>query len=234
MGATLSSRVEWTSASSKGGKLDFSKTNENILREIVRYVENLSRSHPREAQVVFKHPFAWNSPLGISTFHALKSGDEYELSDSSILSTARTESGEPHLSITQVGEGVSVRALNFKQLHKFLSSTGDKKLNEVRLCLEANQDPIGTIMGPGFASTGSESGGATTLLEVHERLTREKLAGREGPNMDELDSSFRLLLLLNSLDLSLLHSSVQQLGKEVRLSPESVAVRMYAILVFVH
>ena len=79
---------------------------------------------------------------------------------------------------TQVGEGVSVRALNFKQLHKFLSSTGDKKLNEVRLCLEgmpgyyleensgtwqrliyrllpsANQDPIGTIMGPGFASTG--------------------------------------------------------------------------------
>ena len=52
-----------------------------------------------------------------------------------------------------------------------------------------------------------------TLLGVHERLAREKMAGREGQNMDELDSSFRLLLLLNSLDLSLLHSSVQQLGK---------------------
>ena len=62
---------------------------------------------------------------------------------------------------------------------------------------------------------GGESGGATTLLEVHERLTREKLVGREGQNMDELDSSFRLLLLLNSLDLSLLYSSVQQLGKWV-------------------
>ena len=60
---------------------------------------------------------------------------------------------------------------------------------------------------------GDVSGGATTLLEVHERLTREKLAGREGQNMDELDSSFRLLLLINSLDLSLLHTSVQQLGK---------------------
>lgn len=69
-----------------------------------------------------------------------------------------------------------MRALNFKQLHNMLSCTGDKKLNEVRLCLEgicawptrftmvfihvtgctlsANQDPIGTIMGPGFASTG--------------------------------------------------------------------------------
>lgn len=36
----------------------------------------------------------------------------------------------------QAGEGVSVRALNFKQLHNMLSCTGDKKLNEVRLCLE--------------------------------------------------------------------------------------------------
>ena len=79
MGATLSSRVEWTSASSKGGKLDFSKTNESILREIVRYVENLTRSHPREAQVVFKHPFVWTSPLSLSTFQSLHSGDEYEL-----------------------------------------------------------------------------------------------------------------------------------------------------------
>ena len=68
-------------------------------------------------------------------------------------------------------------------------------------------------MGPGFSSTGGAPAGSTTLLEVHERLAREKMVGREGQNVDELDSSFRLLLLLNSLDLSLLHSSVQQLGK---------------------
>ena len=79
MGATLSSRVEWTSASQKGGKLDFSKTNENILREIVKYVETLCRSNPREAQVVFKHPFVWKSSLGLSSFDSLKSEDEYVL-----------------------------------------------------------------------------------------------------------------------------------------------------------
>lgn len=79
MGATLSSRVEWTSASNKGGKLDFSKTNENILREIVKYVENLCRNNPREAQVVFKHPFVWTSSLGLSNFSSLKSGDDYVL-----------------------------------------------------------------------------------------------------------------------------------------------------------
>jgi len=77
MGATLSSRVEWTSASDKGGKLDFSKTNENILREIVKYVETLCRNNPREAQVVFKHPFVWKSPLSLSNFEPLRAGDEY-------------------------------------------------------------------------------------------------------------------------------------------------------------
>lgn len=77
MGATLSSRVEWTSASDKGGKLDFSKTNENILREIVKYVETLCRNNPREALVVFKHPFVWQSSLGLSNFEPLRAGDEY-------------------------------------------------------------------------------------------------------------------------------------------------------------
>ena len=77
------------------------------------------------------------------------------------MSVAKTDSGEPHLNITQVrsiihhvlhaacqcvcvcvcvqaGEGVTVRVLNFKQIQVFLSCTGDKKLNEVRLCLEGN------------------------------------------------------------------------------------------------
>ena len=42
----------------------------------------------------------------------------------------------------QAGEGVSVRALNFKQLQTLLSCAGDKKLNEVRLCLEGECDAI--------------------------------------------------------------------------------------------
>ena len=77
MGTTLSSRVEWTSASDKGGKLDFSKTNENIMREIVKYIDTLCKSSPRESQVVFKHPFVWKSSLNISSFDSLRTGDEY-------------------------------------------------------------------------------------------------------------------------------------------------------------
>ena len=40
---------------------------------------------------------------------------------------------------SQAGEGVTVRALNFKQLQTFLSCTGERKLSEVRLCLEGMQ-----------------------------------------------------------------------------------------------
>lgn len=40
------------------------------------------------------------------------------------------------LTSVQVGDGLEIRALNFKQLHKVLSCAGDKKLKEVQLCLE--------------------------------------------------------------------------------------------------
>ena len=77
MGATLSCRAEWTSASEKGGKLDFSKTNEALLLEILKYVESLCKDHPRESTVLFKRPFTWNSSLGLAQFESLKRSDNY-------------------------------------------------------------------------------------------------------------------------------------------------------------
>ena len=75
MGAALSSRANWISASETGGKLDFSKSNESLLQEIVRQVERLVRDHPREGEVSFSKPFIWHSSLKISTFDALKPPD---------------------------------------------------------------------------------------------------------------------------------------------------------------
>jgi hypothetical protein len=73
MGATLSSRAEWTSARDKGGKLDFSKANEALLVEIMGYVEALCQEHAREATVLFKRPFVWSSSLLLSNFEELTS-----------------------------------------------------------------------------------------------------------------------------------------------------------------
>ena len=75
MGAALSSRAEWTSASEGKGKLDFSKTNEALLSDVVHYVEALCREHQREAEVIFKRSFAWTSSLSLSSFDRLKPPD---------------------------------------------------------------------------------------------------------------------------------------------------------------
>lgn len=75
MGAALSSRAEWTSASESGGKLDFSKANEALLSDVVRYVEALCRDHPREAEVIFNRPFAWTSSLSLDSLDRLKPPD---------------------------------------------------------------------------------------------------------------------------------------------------------------
>ena len=75
MGATLSSRTEWTSASEKGGKLDFSKADGELLLEILKHVETLCRDYPREASVQFKRPFLWKSSLVFSQFNSLSNND---------------------------------------------------------------------------------------------------------------------------------------------------------------
>ena len=78
----------------------------------------------------------------------------------------------------------------------------------------ANQDPIATIMGPAYASLNSAGGiGKNVLIEAHENLERERARGNTGAHVDELDTSFKLLLLLNTLDTKLLHQSVQKIGK---------------------
>ena len=102
-------------------------------------------------------------------------------------------------------------------LTSLASQTYSTKIDRVIFFLSAsaNQDPIAVIMGPAFASVGGVPGGNNTLLEVHKQLAREKALGGAGETTDELDSSFRLMLLINNLDLKLLHTSVKQMGKYV-------------------
>ena len=121
MGATLSSRVEWVSASDKGGELGFSSANEGLLLDILNNVESLCRDHPREAEVIFKRPFIWKSSLDLSQFDSLKPKGEYIArfvwflccsymyavlslccSDSGLVSAFKEDNGEPHLTVSKV------------------------------------------------------------------------------------------------------------------------------------
>ena len=75
MGATISSRTQGTSVSEHGkGKLEFTPQNEALLNEIVKQVEALVHSHPREAETILKEPFKWHTTLKPDSFGELNFG----------------------------------------------------------------------------------------------------------------------------------------------------------------
>ena len=75
MGATISSHTQGTSVSEHGkGKLEFTPQNEVLLNDIVKQVESLVSSHPREAEAILKEPFKWHSTLKPDSFGELNFG----------------------------------------------------------------------------------------------------------------------------------------------------------------
>lgn len=79
MGAALSSRAELTSANSKDdGKIEFSPQNELLLNNILKYIETLSSEHPKEAKVVFKRPFEWQTGIRPGNIEKKITGKEYK------------------------------------------------------------------------------------------------------------------------------------------------------------
>ncbi len=64
------------------------------------------------------------------------------------------------------------------------------------------------IMGPAFAKVGNND---DALLKAHEMVSKARADGSEG--VSELERSFRLLLLINQLDVQLLHSSLKEIAK---------------------
>ena len=77
MGATLSSRTQWTSASSKGGILNFSTGDGQLLSEISRFIDDLCKFHSLEASLVFKTPFKWKSKTSWPQFNSLCNDRNY-------------------------------------------------------------------------------------------------------------------------------------------------------------
>ena len=156
-------------------------------------------------------------------------------SDTSIVSTATTALGEPLLKVShvtfiiywnarrkeiffsprKVGSGSDIRAWTFNELYAVLRCAGDRAINEVQASLESNRDPMANIMGPGYGGDGGGGGGGeATLLETHERLVRERARdGVDSASVEDLDNTFRLLLLLGSLDVKLLQTSVKEIGR---------------------
>uniref|UniRef100_A0A4W6G7U3 Outer dynein arm docking complex subunit 2 n=1 Tax=Lates calcarifer TaxID=8187 RepID=A0A4W6G7U3_LATCA len=133
MGVSLTKAALWTSS----GKLEFTPMNESLLKEILSFVEQFSSQHPQEAEHVFEEPLQWSTTLVASDFktdYDISWGDENE--------------GHPLLRLSPP----TVYVRSFSQLSKLVHLADDKKLEEVRACLEENRDPVVKILGPCFAN----------------------------------------------------------------------------------
>ncbi|KAK6492254.1 armadillo repeat-containing protein 4-like [Huso huso] len=203
MGAALIRAAQWTTAGSGTGKLEITPLNESLLKEIIKYVENFSARHPQEAALVFKEPLGWTTTLEPSAF-----GPDYEISKSTVNSKEAAKDGQPLLNLSSH----AIQVYSFSQLSNILQLAQDKKLKEVRACLEANRDPVAKILGPSFATVEGED---TSMLRLLDKV-------KEGGEGHEAELKMKMLLLLQQLDMQLLNNSLKQMSQEVRLSPVTV------------
>uniref|UniRef100_A0AAY5KWQ2 Outer dynein arm docking complex subunit 2 n=1 Tax=Esox lucius TaxID=8010 RepID=A0AAY5KWQ2_ESOLU len=127
MGIALTRAAQWTTASSGTGKLEITPINESLLKEIARFVEQFSARHPQEAKHVFKQPLQWATSLEACDFKT-----EYDISGPTVKSQETDIDGHPMLQLTP--PSISVRSLS--QLSKLVELAQEKRLKEVRACLE--------------------------------------------------------------------------------------------------
>eukprot|EP00054_Salpingoeca_dolichothecata_P017124 m.102085 g.102085 ORF g.102085 m.102085 type:complete len:1027 (-) comp22316_c0_seq2:122-3202(-) len=192
----------------KGG-LDFTRGNEGLLTELSKQIEALVQNNPREAEVPFKKPFVWNTRLTTADF----TGNQYFEDGGEVKSADKKADGTPLLNYAS-GE-LSVH--NFVHMGNVLKFAKEKRLREISRGLEANPNPIANIMGPAYSQAGSN------LLEIHDKILKQQ---GESNTAAEDQASFRLLMLLNAIDVKLLHASVAQMTKDVRINMASVTAEV--------
>uniref|UniRef100_A0A8C7JW62 Outer dynein arm docking complex subunit 2 n=1 Tax=Oncorhynchus kisutch TaxID=8019 RepID=A0A8C7JW62_ONCKI len=176
------------------GKLEITPVNESLLKEILQFVEQFSSRHTQEAKHVFNEPLQWTSSL--------------ELPYGKVAGNGQGWASYSMLQITPP----SISVHSFSQLSKIVQLAKDKRLKEVRACLEANKDPVAKMLGPSFATVDGEDSSVLRLLEKV----------NEGDQAKEEDIKVKLLILQQQLDTQVLSNSLKQISQEVRLSPATV------------
>ena len=248
MGATVSSRAEYDD----DGYMLRTPGNKSLLEDMGQFVREMNKKNPGESTVVFDRSFQWCTDLRADDFAKPPDSEAlFVVDDGNLASKAKTSSGAPCLVLSKVerltgtfnvhgflkrfvaddnelGQIYEIRCWTFQSFQQILDAAGDKEA-EIKLCLEANTEPVTSIMGPGHVNMGTGS----SLLGARERVLPDRLraALKKDPKSEELDKKFRLCLLLNAMDGRLL--AVHGIKKQARLTPELVdrdleMIRMYS------
>ncbi|CAK6952038.1 outer dynein arm-docking complex subunit 2 [Scomber scombrus] len=204
MGLSLTRAAQWTTASSGTGTLVFTPMNESLLKGILHFVEQFDSQHSQEANHVFEEPLQWSTHLVASDFKT-----DYDFSDSDVHSQEKDIEGHPLLQFSPP----TVYVRSFSQLSKLVHLASDKKLEEVRACLEENREPVVKILGTTFAA----------ILEGEDPYSdlRHLIDKEEDPGED-LDVKVKLFHLIHDMDKQLLRELLKEISEQVGLDPTAV------------
>ncbi|KAM9839660.1 outer dynein arm-docking complex subunit 2 [Aulostomus maculatus] len=202
MGVSLTKAAQWTTASSGSRRLEVTAMNETLLKEILCFAEQFSPQHPQEAARVFEEPLQWRTTLVASDFKT-----DYDISGSNVVSHEQDGEGRPLLQLSPP----FVYVHNFSQLSKLVHLANDKKLDEIRACVEENREPVAKILGPRFA---------TILVSKDPRKGLSQLAGEVKEQDKDWEGKLNLFLLLQDMDNQLLSKILKEI--QAMLDPTAV------------
>lgn len=228
MGQAFTRAAQWTSAKDgSGGKLEFTKINEELLNCIIHFIDGYGSKHPAESKLVFKKPLKWTSsmkPGQVSAGGCSERGDDLVTDDMAdkenhLFSLIKTSAASYECSV-----------MTLEWAEKITQAAGDKKLHEVRACIEANRDPVANILGDRFATMEGEDNSIFRFTEEItkeiEQLSKQSTEGEgnedRSAEIEEKKSALKLKLQLSQLDQDLMNTSISLISKEVRLNPSTV------------
>ncbi|KAH9496197.1 Armadillo repeat-containing protein 4 [Bulinus truncatus] len=222
MGQTLKRVAQWTSAQDgQTGKLEFTALNEELLNMILHFVEN--GKSLEESQLIFRKPLSWKTNLNANQL----SGPGYSILTRENILQSSAVSPKDKTPLLELKDGL-ISILNLAQATYILQTAGEKKLSELRACLEENRDPAANMLGDRFATV---EGSDNSIFRFHEEITKEiealiKTSGdndeEKAKEIEEKKCILSLRLKLQRLDEQMMNASIIKITQDVRLNPKIV------------
>ncbi|CAG5117256.1 unnamed protein product, partial [Candidula unifasciata] len=223
MGQTLARSAQWATPKEGGkGKLEYSSLNESLLNTILKFVETPSNKTSDERKLIFKKPLVWTTQLKPSALEG--PGYVFNEKHGTLTSEATVAKGEmPLLELNND----KLTIMSLEQAEYVLRVAGDKKMAELRACLEENEDVMAKMLGDRFATV---EGTDNSIFRFHEEITKEvealakqtEKSDEKSKDVDEKKTVLRLRLKLLQLDEQMMNTSILTITRDLRLNPKIV------------
>eukprot|EP00842_Homolaphlyctis_polyrhiza_P003566 jgi/Hompol1/420/HPOL_004655-RA len=236
MGA-VQSKLQWGDrnpvVATKDGlpRLQTSVSNQELLHELVRMIEQLCATFPTESRAEFRKPLQWASSLTQASFASHTGATQWIVGGKghklTVVSAAQRSDGQPVFYMEQIGASgtesavFSARVSSFDYLNRVLQVADEYKLRELQAIIETNRDPFNNI----FGITNEGGKGLVEAFDIYNNETDPR-------KHDQYSKLYKLLLVLNSFDLQLTQLTLQNMHNEKVLDIHKVSDELLMLQAF--